>query len=479
MPEPDALKADVPLYVDLDGTLINSDLLLESLLRLLRRNPLYVLLLPLWLMKGKAHFKAQIAQRVEIDPTNLPYNEPFLEFLKAERACGRRLVLATASQQRYAEQVARHLGLFDAVLASDAEHNLDGARKRDAILVHTHGAPFAYAGNESKDVAIWSRAQAALVVNASDRIVGAATRATSVSKVFSRPARSWSMYARALRPHQWLKNLLLFVPLLTAHLWGETRSLVHLLIAFISFGLAASSIYVLNDLLDIAADRAHPRKKSRPFACGEIPLLHGMVLVPVLAIAALLVAAQVRADFIEPVIAYLILAAAYSLYFKQRALLDVLLLAGLYTLRIIAGAVAINVVLSFWLLAFSVFLFLSIALVKRCTELHGLQDTARATLAGRDYYLTDLQDLRVMGMVSGFLAVLVFALFINSPEVAERYAQPQLLWLSCPALLYWVTRLWIKQGRGEMHDDPLLFALRDPASYGVLAAMMIVVFWAV
>lgn len=479
VPESKILNADIPLYVDLDGTLIYSDLLLESLLLLLRRNPLYVFLLPLWLMKGKAHLKDRIAQRVDLDAATLPYNPPFLEFLKAERTQGRRLILATASHRRYAAQVAQQVGLFDAVLASSAEKNLDGARKCDEILAHTHGQPFAYAGNESKDTAIWRRAQAAIVVNASDRIVGAATRVTAVHRVFAGPARSWSIYARALRPHQWLKNLLLFVPLLTAHLWGETRSLVHLSIAFAAFGLAASSIYVLNDLLDIAADRQHPRKKTRPFACGALPLLHGLLAVPVLAIAALLVATRVRADFVEPVLVYLILAAAYSLYFKQRALLDVLLLAGLYTLRVIAGAVAINVVLSFWLLAFSVFLFLSIALVKRCTELRGLQETSRATLAGRDYHVADLSDLRVMGMVSGFLAVLVFALFINSPEVAERYTQPQLLWLSCPALLYWVSRLWIKQGRGEMHDDPLLFALRDPASYGVLAVMVLVVFWAV
>lgn len=476
---PDALKLDVPLYVDLDGTLMVSDLLLESVLLLLRSNSLFLFMLPLWLIEGKAQFKNKIAQRVQLDVATLPYNIPFLEFLKAEKARGRRLVLATASHQRYAEQVAQYLGIFDAVLASDANQNLDGAHKRDAILLHNNHQPFAYAGNESKDALIWARAEAAIVVNATDRIVGKAARVTAVHQIFAGPASSLWRYGRALRPHQWLKNLLLFVPLFTAHLWGDSAAWSHLLLAFVAFGLAASSIYVMNDLLDISADRQHPRKKARPFAAGEIPLLHGIVLVPVLAMASMLVAARVTPEFIVPLLVYLVLATAYSLYFKRRALVDVLLLAGLYTLRVIAGAVAIDVLLSFWLLAFSIFLFLSIALVKRCTELRGLRDTAHVTLAGRDYRLDDLPDLRVMGMVSGFLAVLVFALFINSPDVAERYAQPQLLWLSCPALLYWMSRLWIKQGRGEMHDDPLLFALRDPASYGVLGLMIFVVFWAV
>jgi len=466
----------IPLYVDLDGTLTYSDLLLESLFALLRRNPLYIFLLPWWLVKGKAYFKAQIAQRVDVDVITLPYHQPFLEFLKAEHARGRRLILATASPRRYAEQVARHLGIFADVLGSDAAHNLAGEAKRDAILAHNHAQPFDYAGNERKDVAIWRRTRAALVVNASDGVVGAATRATQVLRVFDRPAGGALRYLHALRPHQWLKNLLLFVPLLTAHQWANHAALGHLLLAFLAFGLAASSVYVLNDLLDLSADRLHPRKRTRPFAAGVLPLLHGLLLVPLLAVAGLFVAALVSRDFVGALLIYLLLTTSYSLYFKRYALIDVLLLAGLYTLRVIAGAIAIDVPLSFWLLAFSVFLFFSIALLKRCTELRNLRETTGAFTAGRDYRVSDLPDLRAMGMASGYLAVLVFALFINSPEVAERYEHPQLLWLSCPALLYWVSRVWIKQGRGEMHDDPLLFALRDPASWAVLITLLGVVF---
>lgn len=471
-----ASNENIPLYVDLDGTLTYSDLLLESLFALLRLNPLMVFVLPWWLVKGKAYLKAQIALRVDVDVTRLPYHLPFLEFLKAEHARGRRLILATASTQRYAEQVARHLGVFTDVLASDTTRNLAGDAKRDAILTHNNAQPFDYAGNERKDVAIWRRARAALVVNASDSVVGAATRATQVQQVFDRPAGGKRIYLHALRPHQWLKNLLLFVPLITAHEWANSAAIGHLLLAFLAFGLAAASVYVLNDLLDASADRLHPRKRTRPFASGALPLLHGLLLVPVLALAGLLAAAWVSREFTGTLLVYLLLATSYSLYFKRYALIDVLLLAGFYTLRVIAGAVAIDVPLSFWLLAFSVFLFFSIALLKRCTELRNLRDGTRASSIGRDYHVSDLSDLRAMGLASGYIAVLVFALFINSPEVAERYNYPQLLWLSCPALLYWISRVWIKQGRGEMHDDPLMFALRDPASWAVLIGLLAVVF---
>jgi 4-hydroxybenzoate polyprenyltransferase len=465
----------IPLYVDLDGTLTYSDLLLESVFALLRRNPLYVFFLPWWLLSGKANLKEQVAQRVDVDVTNLPYHPVFLEFLKTEHARGRRMILATASSRRYAEQVAQHLGVFAEVLGSDATHNLAGEAKRDVILAHNHGQPFDYAGNERKDVAIWRRARAALVVNASDSVVGAATRVTQVQQIFDRPAGGALRYLHALRPHQWLKNLLLFVPLLTAHQWGNHAAVGHLLLAFLAFGLAASSVYVLNDLLDISADRLHPRKRARPFASGALPLLHGLLLVPAFAGVGVLVAALVSRELVSALLVYLLLTTSYSLYLKRYALIDVLLLAGLYTLRVMAGAIAIDVPLSFWLLAFSVFLFFSIALLKRCTELRALRDGTRASTAGRDYQINDLSDLRAMGMASGYIAVLVFALFINSPEVAERYTHPQLLWLSCPALLYWVSRIWIKQGRGEMHDDPLLFALRDPASWAVLIGLLVVV----
>lgn len=477
-PAPSA-AADIPLFVDLDGTLIHGDLLVEGILGLLRQNPLYAVLLPYWLAGGKARLKQQVAQRVDIDAANLPYNTPFLEFLKSEHARGRRLILATASHRRHAEQVARPLGIFSGVLATDHDNNLAGKRKLEAILAHAQGRDFEYAADARRDVAVWSRARGAVVVSASRRVLEAVRRVTTVTRVFEAPAAGWRTYAQMLRVHHWAKNLLLFVPLLTAHQWTNPHALTNLALAFASFCLCASGVYVLNDLVDAAADRQHPRKRLRPLAAGAVSPALGLALAPLLPFAALMMAAWLPRPFLGALLIYFVLATGYSLYFKRHALVDVLVLAGLYTLRVIAGAIAIEVPLSSWLLAFAAFLFFSVALVKRCTELRVQSQHPPAGPDGRGYRVGDLAQLRVMGMASGYVAVLVFALYINTADVAQRYAQPQWLWLSCPALLYWVSRMWIKEGRGEVHDDPLLYALRDAGSYLVLAAMLLAVFLAV
>jgi 4-hydroxybenzoate polyprenyltransferase len=472
--QPVAATAEPPLYVDLDGTLTHGDLLLESLLALMRKNPLSLLLLPDWLTRGKGYLKAEVARRVEIDAAMLPYNTPFVEYLRAEHARGRRLILATASTRGYAERVARHLGIFDDVVASSDQENLSGPAKCHAIREHNGGAPFDYAGNAPRDVAVWSHAHAAVVVNASDRTLAAASRVTRIHRVFDKPDASIGDYARALRAHQWLKNLLLAVPLLTAHQWSSSASLGALLFAFLAFSLCASSVYLFNDLTDLSADRQHPRKRLRPFAAARVPPLHGLAMIPIALLLAGLFSLPLPGDFFVALLAYFALSTAYSLGLKRLALVDVLTLATLYTLRIVAGAAAIDVPLSFWLLAFSVFLFFSLALLKRCAELGPLPESQPA--AGRGYQGSDAAYLRSMGIASGYLAVLVFALFINSPEIAGRYNDPKLLWLSCPALLYWVTHLWINEGRGRMHDDPLIFALRDAPSHAVLWTMVAVVF---
>jgi 4-hydroxybenzoate polyprenyltransferase len=458
----------VPLFIDLDGTLVRSDLLLEGVLALLRRSPLQACLLPLWLIRGKSYLKQQVAQHADIDVAGLPYDASLVEFLKAEHARGRTLVLATASHRSYAEPVARHLGIFAAVLATDGTINLSGAAKLQAILAHTGGREFEYAANARQDIEIWARAHGAVVVNASPGVLGEAHRVTRVTRVFQAPAAGWQPYWRALRIHHWAKNLLLFVPLLTAHQWANAHALWQLAPAFLTFSLCASGVYLLNDLLDAPADRQHPRKRARPVAAGAIVPAHAVALALSLPLGAILIAAFITPKFMGALLAYLVLAAGYSLYFRRYALLDVLVLAGLHTLRVAAGAIAIEVPLSFWLLAFSVFLFFSVALVKRCAELR----VPGAGVTGRDYAAGDLPHLRGMGMASGYVAVLVFALYINSADVAVRYTHPEWLWLSCPALLYWVSRAWIREGRGEMHDDPLIYALRDPASYVVLAAML-------
>lgn len=293
-----------------------------------------------------------------------------------------------------------------------------------------------------------------------------------MTAVLEKPATGWRAYAQALRVPHWAKNLLLFVPLLTAHQWGDPGALGSAALGFVAFSLCASGAYLLNDVLDAPFDRQHPRKRLRPLAAGAISAVPALALAGLLVLAAAAVAAPLPRGFLWALAGYAGLAAGYSLAFKRYALLDVLILAGLQTLRVIAGAIAIEVALSFWLLAFSVFLFFSLAVVKRCAELGAPGEVPEAAPAGRDYRASDLPVLRAMGLASGYVAVLVFALYIDSAEVAARYRHPQWLWLSCPALLYWMSRVWIQEGRREMHDDPLLHALRDPASYAVLAVLL-------
>lgn len=334
---------------------------------------------------------------------------------------------------------------------------------------------FDYAGNARVDLKIWPHARHAIVVNPESGVEDAARRTANVQHVFDNSIHSPLRYLKAMRVHQWIKNLLMFVPLLTAHVWNDTTAVIHALLAFLAFGLCASSVYLLNDLLDLPSDRAHPRKRMRPFAAGDIPLLHGLWLMPVLLLAGIAVAATLPKLFLVSLLVYLAFTLAYSMYLKAYVLIDVMVLAGLYTLRVISGAFAIEVKTTFWLLAFSMCVFLSLALVKRCSELISLAKINRARASGRDYSVDDLSFLSSMGTASGYLSVLVLALFINSPEVAARYARVEILWLLCPLVLYWVSRLWMKTMRGEMDDDPIVFTLRDRGSRLVILAAVVVV----
>ena len=463
-----------PLYVDLDGTLIKSDLLHESLLGLLKLNPLAVFLVPFWLRQGRAHLKRTVAQRVDIDAASLPYSETFLAYLKEESAAGRTLVLATASDQKYAQQVSAHLGLFGATLASDGRVNLSGHHKAYAIKAHAGGQPFDYAGNSLKDVPIWNKADGAVLVNADRGVEAALNGKTPVISRFVDRSTRLSRYLTALRPHQWAKNLLLFVVLIMSHRLTEADSLMRVLVGFVAFSLCASSVYLLNDLLDLGADRRHPRKRHRPFAAGDIPVSQGLLAVSVLTLLSLSIAATLSLAFVGVLIAYLVMTLAYSFRLKHYVLIDVLVLAALFTTRVIAGGVAIQLFPSFWLLAFCVFLFTSLALVKRCSELVTMGRQGAEAAHGRDYRVSDNVPLMAMGIVSGYAAVLVVALYINSSAVTGLYRRPELLWLLCPVLLYWVSRLWLKTHRGEMHDDPLVYAVADRASrYIGLAAAAI------
>ncbi|MGH8609817.1 MAG: UbiA family prenyltransferase [Gammaproteobacteria bacterium] len=461
--------SQIPLCVDLDGTLVKTDLLYESFFLMLKLGALLLFKCASWLLKGKAYFKHQIAARVSIDPQRLPYHKPFLEFLKLQHSRGRPLILCTASHEKYAHQIAAYLGLFDGVIASDAQTNMGGKNKRLALVSRYGVNGFDYAGNSRADLEVWPYARNSILVNPPPAVQRAMQDAR-VEQIFKDAAPSWRDYCRMLRVHQWLKNGLLLVPAAAAHRLNDLDLLAHLSVAFIVFSLCASSVYILNDLLDLDLDREHPRKRGRPFAEGQISIMTGALLVPTMLLAALALALALSYEFLALLGVYCLLTLAYSLWLKSKLLVDVLLLAGLYTLRIIAGSAAVVIWPSFWLLAFSMFLFLSLALVKRYVELLAVVGPERSYLRGRSYQSGDLSVLNSLGASSGYLSVLVLALYINRDDVSMQYAYPQLLWALCPLLLYWISRVWILAARGHMHDDPLVFALRDGLSRWVAMA---------
>jgi 4-hydroxybenzoate polyprenyltransferase/phosphoserine phosphatase len=472
----DTQYSEPPLCVDLDGTLIKTDLLIESCFALIKQNLLAIFLIPVWLLQGKSRLKQEIARRVELDVTVLPYQLDFLAYLREEQARGRRLMLVTASPMKFARQVAEHLGLFDDIIATEDNINLSGKYKRERLEAICGKRGFAYAGNARVDLAIWPYGHEAILVNPGRGVHRAASKLVRVARVFDDRTKQLPAYLHALRLHQWLKNILVFVPLFAAHRVNDISLLIQALVGFLAFGLCASSVYVLNDLLDLAADRHHPYKRERPFASGRVLLLNGAMLVPVLLTAAFAMGLWLPSEFLPALGLYYALTLAYSLKLKQIVMLDVLVLAGLYTMRIIAGAAAVEIVPSFWLLAFSMFIFLSLAMVKRYSELVVMQRDGQDTAAGRGYQVDDLIMLQSLGAASGNLSVLVLALYINSTNVQILYSRPEVIWLLCPLLLYWISRVWLKTHRGEMHDDPVIFATQDRVSR-VLAVVGGIILW--
>lgn len=471
----------VPLYVDLDGCLLRTDTLWESFAAALRADPVGALLALPTLSQGRAALKRRLATIGRPDVESMPRHERFVEWLRTERARGRRLVLATAADAALAEQAARTTRsgsgdeIFDAVLSSDGRHNLKGPNKLAAIRAHAGDAPFDYCGNGPEDIAIFARARRAIVVGASPRVLAAARRESRVSEVFD-PRAPWSTrlraWLRAVRPHQWLKNTLVLVPLLASFRVAEALAVADALLAFVAFSLAASSGYLLNDLLDLAADRLHPRKRARPFASGELAVRSGFPMSAALLGGAIVVAASVGVGLVAWVLVYLMMTGVYSGFAKRIAMLDVAVLAGLYTVRVLAGGAAIGVEVSFWLLAFSVFVFFSLALVKRCGELVAQIEREEQTAEGRGYRSTDLPILQSLGVAASCAALVVLALYVQTPEVALRYTSPQLLWLMLVGLLILLGRLWLATARGEMHDDPLVFVAEDRASQWIGAALL-------
>ena len=455
-----------PLCVDLDGTLAKSDTLVDSLLVLARTRPALLLALPGQLLRGKAAFKAFITSHVTLDVAHLPYNRALLQFLHEERVRGRALYLVTGADLRLAERVAAHLGIFSGVFASDGEVNLTGTRKLDRLRAQFTGA-YAYIGNDTPDLPLLAHAAESMVANPSLRL------RLRMHLGGIRPTRTfvegggWLAPAfRALRPHQWAKNLLVFLPLLLAHVSAAGRLLTALL-AFFCFSFTASSAYIVNDLLDIEADRRHAQKRLRPFAAGDLSAIAGACMAIALLLLALLGTRMLPPAFTGWLLLYLGTTLAYSWFLKRIALVDVLVLSGLYTLRLLAGSAATQSHISDWLAGFSIFLFVSLAMVKRFAELENLRSSGLPPRNGRGYLVADADQLRSFGTASAFAAVMVFAIYISSSDVVVLYRRAQLLWLIMPLMILWLCRIWLLASRGELDEDPFVFALTDRMSLAI------------
>lgn len=471
---------DIPLVVDLDGTLIKTDMLGEMSNQYLIQNPLHLISMLLWLCRGRANLKAKLIERTldRIDVECLPYNASLLVWLCQQKSSGRLLVLATATHERMAFKVASHLNLFDEVFATTDTLNLKGQLKANVLVGRyaTHG--FDYVGDSAEDMLVWQHARLAYVVSSSAKLIRKTQALVKNVRILkSERIGFFRSVVRAVRLHQSVKNLLIFVPLIAAHQWYVSTVLLNIGLAFIAFCLITSSVYVLNDLADVVADRHHVLKSKRPFAAGELPIITGWALWPLLAVAGFALAYQrLPFAFLLDVLIYFLIALLYARRLRQVVILDVITLAVLYSMRLVAGASAVNVPLSFWMLTFSMFIFLSLAFIKRYSELDALSRHASLPARhGRGYKNEDLTIVAALGCSAGYLAVLVLALYIQDPNTATLYHQPRFIWLGCPLLLFWVSRAWLIAQRGEMHDDPIVFAITDATSW-IVGLMFVLIF---
>jgi len=469
---------EAPLCVDLDGALLASDLLWESLAVMVRKRPASIGRMPMWLLRGKAYFKSRVAEHALPDVTLLPYREDVLAYLKRELGEGRRIVLTTGADRRGAEKIAEHLQLFSSIIASDGQSNVTGSRKVAAIRRHTEGGEFDYIGDSRVDRPVWRAARRAMLVEPSRRLLRKAEREASVEHVFPKRHGTLKSALSALRVHQWVKNVLLFVPLVLAHRIGDLDLLVRVGWAFVAFSLCASAVYVANDFLDLEHDRRHPVKRHRPFAAGKLPIASAAVLAPALLLVGVALASLTQpALFVALLALYVVVSNGYSLFLKRIVIVDVMILAGLYTLRVISGGASAGVTLSPWLLAFSLFLFFSLAFAKRYSELELGQGGGEKTPGGRGYRADDLPIIRAIGPASGVTSVLILALYINGEAVATLYRNPAALWPAAPLALFWITRIWFLAHRGVLTDDPIVFTLKDPVSYivgGAIGLLLVV-----
>jgi 4-hydroxybenzoate polyprenyltransferase len=460
------------LCIDLDGTLVQADTFGEAVLGFLHHSPLRVLNLFIWLLRGRSFLKMKICEAAPLAAENLPYNSPLIDYIKDKKANGSTIVLATGAHHSFATQVAEHLGIFDEVLSSDGRQNLVGANKARVLGANYPG--FQYAGNSRADLPVWKQSAGAILVSDSTRLLKLLKRSSiPIIRVIPQKRSGPVAWMRALRVHQWVKNTLVLLPIVTSHRLGHWPTLRAGLISMVAFSFAASAIYIINDLLDIPDDRLHARKRRRPFAAGDLTPQSGVWAAVLCSGLAVTTGAMIPVAARYLLLLYVVMTIAYSVRFKRFLIADLMLLVGFYLLRVLYGGMATGITVSVWLLAFSLFFFLSLAFVKRLSELRIQQTSHR--LPGRAYGPEDVNLIGSLAGSSAYSSVLVFALYINSQEVIPLYHRPQILWAICAALIYWLSRLILISNRGHLHDDPIVFAFRDRASLvtGFVIALLI------
>jgi len=458
--------------VDLDGTLLKTDTLWETTIANLKAHPWKGLLLPVWLAGGRARLKQRLAEGVTLDCETLPYTPELLDYLRKAHSDGRELVLVSGCDHSVGEQIARHLGLFSDVITSDGRTNLTGRHKAQILNERYGSRGFDYAGNERADFPVWKAARTRLVANAPAQVTRRLAEERKELVQFSPQTSRLPALIRALRCHQWSKNVLVFLPLIAGHAYFNAKAVAGALLLFVAWCMVASGIYVSNDLLDLEADRRHPTKRLRPFASGDLPLWAGVALAPVLLTAGLMLSAAISPMCATALTFYAGFAVAYSFHLKKRPLVDVFVLAFLFTIRVVAGGVASGYPVTLWLLAFASFLFLGLAFLKRCSELVRIQALGRRHLGSRGYGVVDLAVLQMFGVASAFIAIMVLGLYLNSAVAETHYRLPGALWAVGPALLLWLCRLWLATARGEMDDDPIVYSMRDWVSWIIGAAVI-------
>ena len=472
------MKEEKCLFVDLDGTLIKSDLLFECLVPIIKNYFYALFLAPFWLLKGKAYLKDKFSDLVSINPEILPYNNNVLEYIRKEKENGSKIILATASNIKLAKSISDYLGIFDDVIASSKEENLKGKNKLNKIKLYIKNnninKEFSYIGDSEADVKIFNETNIPIVVGNKNVFNKIKSKNDKTTFIDGENDFSLKKFFKMIRTYQWVKNFLIFLPLILAHKFLDVNLLLKALVAFFSFSFLASSVYIINDIMDVESDRIHPSKKNRPIASGAVKISSALKVAFILMPLSFIISIFLGKEFLFVLLTYFITTSCYSFYLKKIMLVDILILSLLYTVRIFAGGVALNIYLSPWLFMFSLFFFFSLACAKRYSELYAVRNNLQDEIKGRGYQAQDLEQIQIFGSSSGYIAILIFALYIQSDISMKLYKTPSFFWALCPIMLYWISRVWLLSHRGQMTQDPIIFALKDKVSYVVLILSIII-----